>query len=455
MFYDERIENVKGKISRNSIFISFVVSLVLGGIHFVNIIRNAPDNKYLWFVSLEIAICIETLAVLMIGAIKNRLLPKDERTESELNQFYNKAAKYLITSVLVVFACVWDYAINLGMPYNFADQGFGGILYILFFIVGIYVVYSFKRNDIYFNYSIMENEHYYKCVFKNIGKMAIYTLYLLALAALSFAIGALFKNQDMAFNLRNLLYTAIYFITSFLELTVLYLLYSFLEKCSYNSENSISESTIISLGITIFIYAVYTAGVIFIDSMAISQATAVQLVSIISSLDTYIKFALLIFLTYFGYEYQRVRNNKLLSAACVTILLSEILSVFIGQISGSLIFVFMPEIMNQDAYIISQLFSTINVSIEDASSLANIVGFVLIIFALVKDKLIHKAHGFAVVAFAVLGGVELFLRTQVDILQVNIYHYTVEVAILIYLLIIVIFTVKRHCANTMQPRVAQ
>ena len=116
MFYDERIENVKGKISRNSIFISFVVSLVLGGIHFVNIIRNAPDNKYLWFVSLEIAICIETLAVLMIGAIKNRLLPKDERTESELNQFYNKAAKYLITSVLVVFACVWDYAINLGMP---------------------------------------------------------------------------------------------------------------------------------------------------------------------------------------------------------------------------------------------------------------------------------------------------------------------------------------------------
>ena len=150
------------------------------------------------------------------------------------------------------------------------------------------------------------------------------------------------------------------------------------------------------------------------------EATAVQLVSIMSTLDTYIKFALLIFLTYFGYEYQRVRKNKLLSAACVTILLSETLSIFIGQISGSLIFVFMPEIMSQDAYIINQLFSTINVSIEDASSLANIVGFVLINFALVNDKLIHKAHRFAVGAFAVLGGVELFLRTQADILQVNI-----------------------------------
>lgn len=214
-------------------------------------------------------------------------------------------------------------------------------------------------------------------------------------------------------------------------------------KCSYNSENSISKSTIISLVITILIYAVYTAGVIFVDSTAISQATAVQLVSIMSTLDTYIKFALLIFLTYFGYEYQRVRKNKLLSAVCATILLSETLSIFIGQISGSLIFVFMPEIMSQDTYIINQLFSTINIYIEDASSLANIVGFVFIIFALVNDKLIHKAHRFAVGAFAVLGGVELFLRTQVDILQVNIYHSTIEIIVLCYFTVLVSRVAKR------------
>ena len=128
----------------------------------------------------------------------------------------------------------------------------------------------------------------------------------------------------------------------------------------------------------------------------------------------------------------------------ITILLSETLSIFIGQISGSLILVFMPEIMSQDAYIIGQLFSTINVSIEDASSLANIVGFVLIIFALVKDKLIHKAHRFAVGAFAVLGGVELFLRTQVDILQVNIYHFIVEIIVLSYFALLVTFVSKKE-----------
>jgi len=237
--------------------------------------------------------------------------------------------------------------------------------------------------------------------------------------------------------------TLAYYVGALIEVALLYLLYSFLEKCSYNSENSISKATIISLGITIFIYTVYTAGVIFVDSSAISQATAVQLVSIMSTFDTYIKFALLIFLTYFEYEYQRVRKNKLLSAACVTILLSETLSIFIGQISGSLIFVFMPEIMSQDAYIINQLFSTINVFIEDASSLANIVGFVLIIFALAKDKLIHKVHRFAAGAFAVLGGVELFLRTQVDILQVNIYHFIVEIIVLCYFAILVACVSKK------------
>jgi hypothetical protein len=103
----------------------------------------------------------------------------------------------------------------------------------------------------------------------------------------------------------------------------------------------------------------------------------------------------------------------------------------------------MPEIMSQDAYIINQLFSAINVSIEDASSLANIVGFALIIFALVKDKLIHKAHRFAVGAFVIFVGVELFLRTQTDILQVNIYHFLVEIIVLCYLALLVTFVSKK------------
>lgn len=443
MFYDERIENVKGEISRRAILISLLISFVLGGVHLTNLIRNAPDNKYFWFVSLELAVFIGALLSLTIGFIICKLHIKDERTESEQNSFYNKAASILMKFVLGVFAFVMPIALHIGSTtFNFADGGFGDIIYILFFVVGIYVVYSFKHNDIYFNYSIIDSDRYYKGVFKNIGKLALYALAFFGISAISFVGLVAIKTPDSALITKILLQTVAYYIGTLTELAFLYLLYSFLEKSSYNSENSMSKSTIISLGITIFIYAVYTASVIFVDAQPISQTSAMQIVSIISSFDTYIKFALLIFLTYFGYEYQRVHKNKLLSAACIIILLSEALSVFIGQLSNSLIFVFMPEIMSKDAYIINQIFSTINVSVGDALTLANIVGFVLIIFALVKDKLIHKAHRFAVGAFAVLGGVELFLRTQIDILQVNIYHFIVEITVLCYFAVLIACVTK-------------
>ena len=438
MFYDERIENIKGKIAHNSIFISFLLSLALGSVHLINIIKNAPSNKYLWLVSLEFVICIATLTVLIIGFIKSKLQVEDERTKAEKNLFYNRSVKYLIGAILIAFACLFGLIINLEMPHNFADQGFGSILYVLFFVIGIYVVYSFKSNDIYFNYSIMDSGHYYKGVFKNIGKMGLYTLSLFLLAMIFFIIGMLFGNANSSLNVKNLTYIVIYFVISFLELAVIYLLYSFLEKCSYNIERSISKSTIISLAITVFIYVVYTAGVIFVDSTGISQATIVQIVSIISTLDTYIKFAFLLFLTYFEYEYQRICKNKLVSAACITIILGEILSVVMGQVSNSLVFVFMPEIMSQDAYAISRILSVLNLSIENISNIANSIGLVFVVFALVKDKAIHQIHRFvACASVVVLVGLELFLRTQIDVLSVSIYHFIAEIAALCYLCVIV------------------
>ncbi|MBQ8836403.1 MAG: hypothetical protein IJ002_02715 [Clostridia bacterium] len=410
--------------------------------------RNAPDVKYYWFALPDIAIYFSTIIVLIIGLIRHIIYRKDERTELEQGRFYSKAASALIKIALGAFAFVMPIALYIGSTtFDFADGGFDDVIYILLFIVGIYVVYSFRKNDIYFNYSIMDSGRYYKGVFKNIGKLSLYALGFLCVSVASFVGVVIIKAPGSALALRIFLQTVVYYIGALIETALLYLLYSFLEKNSYNNENSISQSTIISLGITIFIYAVYTASVIFVDAQPISQTSAMQIVSIISTLDTYIKFALLIFLTYFGYEYQRVRKNKLLSAACITILLSETLSVFIGQISSSLIFVFMPEILSKDAYIINEILSAISVSIGDASTLANVVGFVLIIFALAKDKLIHKAHRFAIGAFVIFSGVELFLRTQVDVLSVNIYHFLVEIAVLCYFAMLVACVAKRIKKN--------
>ena len=79
MFYDERIENSKGKISRGAVWLSMTITFVLGGIHLVNIIRNAPENQYFWFIVLECAIVIGSLIVVLFDFLMGRRQMKDER----------------------------------------------------------------------------------------------------------------------------------------------------------------------------------------------------------------------------------------------------------------------------------------------------------------------------------------------------------------------------------------
>lgn len=432
MFYDERIENTKGIIARRAIVISFFLTFILAEIHCTNLLRNAPDPRYYWFALPDVVIFFGTLITLMVGIIRNILHRNDERIEAEQNKFYLRSASRLIKISLGAFAFDLPIALYIGSPLTFADIGPSGIIYVLLFVVGIYVVHSFRKNDIYFNYSIMDNDRYYAGVLKNIGKMALHALALLCVSAVSFIGIVVIKDPVSARILSILLDTGAYFVGTVVEISLLYLLYSFLEKCSYNSEDSISKSTVITLFITIFIYGIYTAVMIFVDSLPISQASAARLIVLVSEFDIYIKLSLLIFLTYLGYEYQRIHQNKLLSVACSTILLSETLSVLAGQIAGGLVYVFMPEIMSKDAYMINRILSTVNMSIQDVSSLADIVGFVLITFALIHDKRIAKAHLMVIGAFATLVGFDAFLRTQVNFMAVNKYHCLAEIAVLCY-----------------------
>ena len=444
MFYDERIENAKGKISRGAVWLSMIITFVLGGIHLVNIIRNAPENKYFWFVVLDGAIVIACLIVVLVDFAMGKLQMKDERALAERSVFYNRTVMILLKFIFGVFAIVKPIALYIEKSFaNFSDYGFEAILYVLLFIVVIYIVCSFRRQDIYFNYSIIESECYCKSVFKNIGRFGFYVLLYFGISVISLAGLVALKMPESECIVRIFLDMTTYYVVIFIEVALLYLLYSFLEKSSYHNENSMSFSTAVSLSIAIFLYAVYTAGVILIDLLPISQSNALQFVSLLVPINPYIRLALLIFLTYFGYEYQRVYNNKLLSAACLAIVFSEVLVLFFGQIINHLTFVFMPELMAQDSYIVNLILSAISTFLEVASYLANAVGFVLLIFALVKDQMIAKANYFVIFVFILFGGGEVFLRTQVDFLSVRIYHFVAEIMILSYFLLVLIFVIKK------------
>ena len=438
MFYDERIENAKGRIAKRAMLIAFAVTFVLAEIHCVNLLRNATNVRYYWLAFPDAVICFSLMITLIIGLIRHSIITsKDERTELGQVGFYSKAASVLMKISLGAFALDIPIVLYLGKPLNFADDGPSGIIYSLLFIVGIYVVYSFRRNDIYFNYSIMEDERYYRGVFRNIGKYGLWTLVFFAISFVSFTGIIAFKTPETARVLRVLLEMTIYYLLSFAEFALLYLLWSFLEKSSYRNEISISRSTVISLVLTIFLYAVYAAGVIAVDALPISQSDRLLIVSLLGPMKPYIRFALLIFVTYFGYEYQRSQKNKLISAACVIVLLNETLILFLSQTVDRLIFVFMPELMSQEAYVINHILSTLTTFFDDASCAANIVGFVLMIFALTGDRMISNVHRLAISGFVILGGIELFLRTQEDFLTVKIYHFVAEIAVLCYFAVLV------------------
>ena len=154
MFYDERIENAKGKISRGAVWLSMIITFVLGGIHLINIVRNAPGNQYFWFIVLECAIVIGSLIVVLVDFTMGKLQMKDERALAERNAFYNRAVMILLKFIFGIFAIVKPIALYIEKSFaDFLDYGFDAILYILVLIVGIYIVCGFRRQDIYFNYS--------------------------------------------------------------------------------------------------------------------------------------------------------------------------------------------------------------------------------------------------------------------------------------------------------------
>ena len=443
MFYDERIEKAKGRIFKNAILLSVIIFVIFGAILLTNILNNTNQIKYLCRVILEAIIILGGVICLIIGFIRSKAHIKDERTEFEESCFYNKASSILIKIVTIVFAIFLPIVLYINLPSNYADGGFDNIFLVLSFTVGIYVIYEFKRNDIYFNYSIMEDEHYYKRVFKNISKLALYILNLLVASTISFVLVVLIKQPTQAVLIKHIFQIIVVYCGALLEFSLLYLLYSFLEKLSYNSTRWLSKSTTISLGITVFIYAIYTFITIFVNSTTDSQAQAMQTISIVSSMAFCIDFALLIFLTYFGYEYLKIKHNKLLSIACIIILLSKTLSFLLGQFYSEITSMLLREMMENDAYNIKYFLSITKTIIQDASSIANIIGFSLLVCALIKDKMIRKINYIAIICFVVLGGIELFLRTQVDYLKISIYHSIAKIAVLIYLWVLVIYIEKK------------
>lgn len=446
MFYDERIELAKGKICRNSIIISLVLSLMIGILRLGLVTSRFTSATYVYLIAIEVIIALCSAITLIIGAIRSRHREKDERFIAEQSCFYIKAAYICLNIVIICEAVIIPVKLHL-------YQRFGGsvrllvydtFLFLLFFVICNYIIYSFKKNDIYLNYHLMEDDHYYTGVWKNIGKLSVRALYCLGISMTADLMLDLFTGT-VTFNIIEAYIIFFFIYVSFTAtLAVLYLLYSFLEKSSYNSERLVSKATVISLLITIFIYALYACFIVYISMLPISQSEIYMEVSQMSTICSNILiFTILMFLTYFGYEYQKKKPNRLLSAALLTIILSFVLSEISSYVYSHIQYMLLDTLLNSNSYELIQTMANILNCKSDLVCITNSVGFILTVIALIKDRSIGKGHIASVGFLGILWALDIFIRTQLPYIYVTYFGVFANVSILICLWAIILSVSSR------------
>ena len=461
MFYDERIELEKGRVCRNCLAIATVGAFFLGASQLINTLMciEKPQLHHYANVFLPALIAFGGLAILIYGFIKTRGKP-DERTSAEASAYWGKSGLMLLRAVMVLWAILLPYTMLNPMPtINFARIPFDNVLTVLFDFIFVYCVYSFKKRDIYFNYSILESESYYKGVFKNLGRLALWAAALFAESVFSYMIFHTFEYTKYPIKQMSEVFSAILalFIIIFLAyvmLAVLYLALSALEKSSYDNEKKLlSRSTvaaiIVSGALAVFMSRLATL-VIDVVLSALSLLPVYNYISHWS--DTTFEVMLALAVTYFSYEYTRAKNAKSIAKLCSALIIARL-------VYETVFFVFsrICSIILVNKYVLTQspgmpefqFFMADTLSLlSDVHLLLSLTLTSLIIFTLVRDGVIPKINRAAPVFFAVYSGTELYFRTQSRYDNISYVYSEICIALFfLYLCVLAVTVGKKDTCN--------
>ncbi len=220
------------KIYQRGILYATVISLVYGLLHIFSMSALLTDGLkatgltsfYIHFLP-EATVSLSGIAILLTGALRYKI-GNDEETVAAKHGFYLSAAKLFVMLAFVGYALTLPFSdrwIYDGVPQNY--------LVLLFETLGvIYLYYALKKQDIFFNYSfIQENSRkYYKRVLWNVLCITLALLGVFALTSvLDVALHGSFKHF-FAIWPAYLLTTA--------GLTLEYLFISWTEKLSFDEK---------------------------------------------------------------------------------------------------------------------------------------------------------------------------------------------------------------------------
>lgn len=324
MFYDERIEKTKGKIIRNAIIISVITSaLSLMFSLFGYMIR-----KSFYIVVADIIVVTAGGVCLLVDIIRNKIRVVDERVVFEQSEYYKSVFKI----VMFVFPLAYAVFTPLSQIKNQFTPFFSDTAMLLFLFVGMYVMCSFKKNNIYFNYSVIESKHYCKYVFKNVAKLFVWLFLLFIISIISIVVYSIAKNENGIINKIFILRIAMSYSIVLFLITVLYLFLSIVEKISYKNIGYTYKPTLFLLAFTCVLLVMFILFLIFayiphsfISFRDWTYEFAYELPMYLFYFGTY--FLLAVSVCYFKYEYNKGNcTSRCMSIVCNVIIINEMLN---------------------------------------------------------------------------------------------------------------------------------
>ena len=452
MFFDERIELERGKISRNSIWISTIFALVCGILRWINVAVNMdhhhyyPKSYYFLTVSTEICIVLSGLACLAAGLYSIHK-EHDERFFAQQAAFFNKAGRVHLYTSLAAFSLFLPFSLFLATTVNFASVSTDSVALNLSFLLIGYLLYAFKKRDIYFNYSIIEAPRYSLAVLKNIGKLGLGTLCCLGLSVFGAMIGDLLLHSSHTSTV--VLSCLAWWCVVFLMLTLIYAIFSVLEQISYQKRRVLSGATLATLLTVILCKAIYG---ILEGWLATSGLTAVQQLTALNHfafLPNVAALATLLFLVYHSSEYTAAIPDTLTRVGTLLILAATVPGDAVKFLFSLVQTIFLKRIMIEGDIRLRLLLSDINEGLLGITHLLFLVGFALLIIGPIRKGLASRGHVVAVILSFAAFGAEIFLYTQLPATYFFLINNLVDLARYLYLSIYLAH-IGKHISKAVQ-----
>lgn len=329
MFQDERINKESGRIYRNCIILSLIITLIF--LIIKTVYYRMIDCFQFIYILPESVLLIESLIILGVGEglIINKT--KDELFYFKRYNYYKKA--------MINFLSIGLLGFSISLPFEFEKKfmDLSSMSYLIHLesLGFLFLVFSFKRARINFNYSFIEEStaKYWKNVALNVLKL--------------FNLHVLFFGISMLINIvsikNNYLNVCLFFIISFASLSILYILLSFIEWLSnkYIENDRKNPAIFVVGGLTFFIYFLYFVCIFVVLFLQKNPAThSGTLWNVLNNISDYIHlFYLPCFIWLLTFLYEKLDKNKSLDLGITLFSTLALVQLSIGLCSSEVLMI--------------------------------------------------------------------------------------------------------------------